>query len=167
MRGSENTQKKTMSAEDEAAVAAFIERMGLSSQSDGLPRIAGRIIGFFIIHGGPTSLSELARALDVSRASISTNARMLKELGVLEATALPGDRQDYYQLAPQHYMRVLEGYVERMGALGESLAQAERELDTRHDGAQTRLADMRSFVSAARAQTRDLIDQLQQPGHTR
>ena len=146
--------------DDVQAMTAFIERMGLSAQGDGLPRIAGRIMGYFIIHGGPTSLSTLADSLAVSRASISTNARMLRDLGVLDATSVPGDRQDYYQLAPRHYVRVLEGYVQRMGALGESLAVAERDIDDRHAGAQARLADMRGFVTQARAQTRSLIRSL-------
>lgn len=147
-------------SDDERAISGFIERMGLSAQGDGLPRIAGRILGYFIVHGGPTSLSALARELRVSRASISTNARMLRDLGVLEATAVPGDRQDYYQLAPRHYLRVLEGYIERMGVLGESLSTAQAEIDDARDGAQARLADMHRFVDAARAQTRSLIDNL-------
>ena len=147
-------------SDDERAISAFIERMGLSAQGDGLPRIAGRILGYFIVHGGPTSLSALARELQVSRASISTNARMLRDLGVLEATAVPGDRQDYYQLAPRHYLRVLEGYIERMGVLSESLSTAQAEIDDGNDGAQARLADMHRFVDAARAQTRALIDNL-------
>ncbi len=147
-------------SDDERAISAFIERMGLSAQGDGLPRIAGRIMGYFIVHGGPTSLSALARELRVSRASISTNARMLRDLGVLEATAVPGDRQDYYQLAPRHYLRVLEGYIERMGVLSESLSTAQADIDDARDGAQARLADMHRFVDAARAQTRSLIDSL-------
>lgn len=154
-------------ATDQQAISAFIERMGLSAQGDGLPRIAGRILGYFIIHGGPTSLSQLAEALQVSRASISTNARMLRELGVLEATAVPGDRQDYYQLAPRHYLRVLEGYVQRMGVLGKSLGTAEAEIGDANRDAQARLADMHHFVDTARAQTRDLIEQLSSgPGHS-
>ncbi|MGN8158722.1 GbsR/MarR family transcriptional regulator [Salinisphaera sp. RV14] len=147
-------------SDDERAISAFIERMGLSAQGDGMPRIAGRILGYFIVHGGPTSLSALARELRVSRASISTNARMLRDLGVLEATAVPGDRQDYYQLAPRHYLRVLEGYIERMGVLSESLSTAQAEIDDERAGAQARLADMHRFVDAARAQTRALIDNL-------
>lgn len=141
-------------------IAAFIERMGLSAQNDGMPRIAGRMMGYFIIHGGPTSLAELATALQVSRASVSTNARILRDLGVLEATAVPGDRQDYYQLAERHYLPLLEGHVERMGAMSASLAQAERELPGGMDDARERLADMHDFINIARDHTRDLIDRL-------
>ncbi|GAB3671358.1 GbsR/MarR family transcriptional regulator [Salinisphaera aquimarina] len=142
------------------AVTAFIERMGLSAQADGLPRIAGRMLGYFIIHGGPASLAQLAIDLQVSRASVSTNARILSGLGVLEATAVPGDRQDYYRLAEQHYLRMLEGYVERMGTLRDSLARAERDLPDDWDGARERLADMHNFVDVAREHTGDLIARL-------
>lgn len=141
-------------------VAAFIERMGLSAQTDGMPRIAGRMMGYFIIHGGPTSLAQLAQSLQVSRASVSTNARILRDLGVLEATAMPGDRQDYYQLAERHYLPLLEGHVERMGTMSASLTQAERELPAGMDDARERLADMHSFIDIARDHTRDLIERL-------
>lgn len=143
-----------------AAVTAFIERMGLSAQADGLPRIAGRMLGYFIIHGGPTSLARLSTDLQVSRASVSTNARILRDLGVLEATAVPGDRQDYYQLAERHYLPMLEGYVERMGVMRDSLATAERDLPDGWDGARERLADMHNFIDVARDHTRSLIDRL-------
>ncbi|MES1923723.1 MarR family transcriptional regulator [Salinisphaera sp. T31B1] len=146
--------------ETPAAVADFIERMGLSAQADGLPRIAGRMLGYFIIHGGPASLNRLAVDLQVSKASISTNARILHGLGVLEATAVPGDRQDYYRLAERHYLRMLEGYVTRMGTLSESLAATERDLPDSWPGARERLADMHRFVDVARDHTRDLIERL-------
>jgi len=149
-------------SESNQAVSAFIERMGLAAQSDGMPRIAGRMLGYFIIHGGPASLAALADSLQVSRASVSTNARILRNLGVLEATAVPGDRQDYYQLAERHYLRLLEGYVERMGTMSTSLAQAERELPADWDGAQARLADMHHFIDNARDDIRDLIERLAQ-----
>jgi len=142
------------------AVADFIERMGMSAQADGLPRIAGRMLGYFIIHGGPASLGKLASDLQVSKASVSTNARILHGLGVLEATAVPGDRQDYYQLAERHYLRMLEGYVSRMATLRESLATAENDLPDDWDGARTRLADMHHFVDVAQDHTRDLIERL-------
>ena len=81
---------------------------------------------------------------------------------MLEATAVPGDRQDYYQLAERHYLRLLEGYVERMGTMSTSLAQAERELPANWDGAQARLADMHHFIDNARDNIRELIERLAQ-----
>ena len=146
--------------DDYDAASAFIERMGLSAQGDGLPRIAGRMMGYFIIHGGPASLAELADSLRVSRASVSTNARVLRDLGILEATTVPGDRQDYYRLAERHYVRLLEGYVQRMGTLDDSLERAQRDLPADWQAARERVADMHAFVHIAREHTRALIERL-------
>lgn len=97
-----------------ARIEDFIERMGLSLQEDGWPRIAGRMFAFFVVHGGPFSFSELAERLQISRASVSTNTRVLRGLGFIERVARPGDRQDYYQLADDPYVRLLDGYIDRM-----------------------------------------------------
>jgi len=85
----------------------FIEKVGLICERDNLPRIAGRVLGFLIVEEGAFSLRELAERLQVSRASVSTNARMLTEIGLAERVARPGDRQDYYQLAPNPFHRML------------------------------------------------------------
>lgn len=144
----------------EHAVETFIERMGLSAQADGLPRIAGRMWGYFIIHGGPSSFAELAEHLSVSRGSISTNARLLRELGIIERVAKPGDRQDYHQLADEPYDRLMAGYVARMRTTVDNIEQARSTLpDDWHD-AQQRLREMLGFYRTAMTATENLIDTL-------
>lgn len=143
--------------EADKAVETFIESMGLSAQAEGLPRIAGRMWGYFIIHGGPASFAELAEKLQVSRGSISTNARILRDLGILERVARPGDRQDYYQLADEPYDRMLEGYMERMRRTAANVEQAQRALPDDWTEPQQRLTEMRRFYRAAVATTEDLM----------
>lgn len=65
-----------------------------------MPRIAGRLVGFLMIHTGSYSLDDLAEHLQASKASVSTNARMLEEKGILIRTSSPGDRRDFYEIAP-------------------------------------------------------------------
>ena len=91
----------------------FIEQQGLSSQGDGLPRIAGRMLGLLIFDGRPYSFGDLATELQVSRGSVSTNARLLEALGAIERVTRPGDRQDYFQLSEDPYSRILDGALER------------------------------------------------------
>ena len=62
----------------------FIERMGVALDSDGLPRIAGRIFGLLLVSEDPRSLDDLAAELRVSKGSVSTNARLLEQRGLLE-----------------------------------------------------------------------------------
>lgn len=150
-------------ADPDCVAQSFIERMGLSAQADGLPRIAGRMFGYFMIHGGPSSLAVLAAELRVSRASVSTNARLLRDLGVLEATAVPGDRQVYYQLTEQHSLRMLEGYIERMETMRTDLAAAMHGLPEHWSGAQARLREMHHFIDIADEGFRDIVNRFRAP----
>lgn len=135
----------------------FIEQMGVNAQSDGLPRIAGRMMGFFIVEGGTHSFSELADKLQVSRGSVSTNVRILESFGIIERTAKPGDRQDYFRLADDPYARMLEGSIGRI-LRAERLAEKTRDaLPETATDARRRLQDMLSFHSIARTTTQDVI----------
>lgn len=83
------------------SIRNFIERMGLEAERDGMPRIGGRVLGYLVTSDEPSSLDTIAEALQVSRASISTNCRMLEQLGAADRMSLPGDRKDYYVLSPR------------------------------------------------------------------
>ena len=93
---------------DQNCVRTFVERAGLLGERDGLPRIAGRILGLLLVSPEPLALDAIAERLEVSKASVSTDARRLEERGLLERVGRPGDRKDYYQIAPLHHVRTLE-----------------------------------------------------------
>lgn len=93
---------------DENTEIEFTETLGLIVQGDGVPRIAGRLLGLFVLHGGPFSFGELAERLNVSRGSVSTNTRLLEEMGVIERVAKTGERQDFFRLASDPYLRMIE-----------------------------------------------------------
>ena len=99
------------------ATERFIEQVGLNAEADGLSRIAGRLFGALVLSDGPRSLDELAEQLGVSKASVSTDARRLLERGVVQRIGMPGDRKDYYQLAPDFLVRVIRHRVSRWRAL--------------------------------------------------
>lgn len=91
--------------------ARFVEGMGLYYERLGVPRIGGRILGLLMIAERPLTLDDMARALKVSRASISTNARMNVAVGMVEHVSLPGDRRDYYTFSPGAWTRRIETAV--------------------------------------------------------
>ena len=62
----------------------FIERMGIYFEHLELPRITGRILGLLMVADRPLSLDNMAAALQVSRASASTNIRMAIHFGAAE-----------------------------------------------------------------------------------
>ncbi len=141
----------------EAASSRFIEHMGLASEEDGLPRIAGRMWGFFVLHGGPVSFAELADQLEVSRGSISTNARILRDRGIIERVAVPGDRQDYYQLTDQPFDRMLQIYLERMRRTEVQARELRAVLPAERDAQIARLDDMIRFYQHTAAAIAELL----------
>jgi DNA-binding transcriptional regulator GbsR (MarR family) len=138
-------------------VARFVERMGLYTEAEGLPRIAGRIFGFLLVQPAACSLEDLASALGVSKASISTDTRRLEQLGLLERTSRPGDRRDYYIISQHVLPRSLDVRLERMRRFQELLDEA-RSLPLRSPTVRDRLDNL----VAAHTDMIDAVAELQQ-----
>ena len=102
----------------------FIERMGLLMEREGLTRIAGRIFGLTLVTPSPCSLDEIAETLNVSKASVSNDARLLERIGMIEQVGRPGDRRTYYQITRDSFLRSLATRVERMTTFASALADA-------------------------------------------
>jgi DNA-binding transcriptional regulator GbsR (MarR family) len=129
----------------EDAISEFVERLGLIAQADGIPRIAGRIMGLLVIHGGPFSFAELAEQLEVSRGSISTNTRLLEHLGIIERVAKRGERQDFFQIRSEPYIELMRGHLGRMHKAAEVVAEAQSKLPDDWKEPQKRLTELRDF----------------------
>jgi DNA-binding transcriptional regulator GbsR (MarR family) len=117
----------------------FVERMGLASEADGLPRIAGRIFGFLLLTPGECSLDEIAAELGVSRASVSNDARRLSQIGLIERRSRPGDRRDYYRSAPDAFRHSIERRIEGLRRF-HALIDDARALDITDEEVTARLA---------------------------
>jgi DNA-binding transcriptional regulator GbsR (MarR family) len=139
------------------AAEEFVEQMGIYAQADGLPRIAGRMFGFFIVECGPHSFSELADKLRVSRGSVSTNVRILESFGAIERTSRPGDRQDYFRLTDDPYARMLEGSLMRIQRVERLAEKTLGELPETSRDSRSRLREMLTFYALARRNTQDVM----------
>lgn len=129
----------------------FIERMGLAAETDGLSRIAGRLFGALLLSEEPRSLDDLAESLGVSKASASVDARRLLDRGVAERVGKPGDRRDYYQLAPDFFARIIRHRVARWAALHRLAAEMRERAPHQSPTIRDRfayIADVHAFVLA-------------------
>ena len=108
-------------------------------ENDGLPRIAGRIYGLMLVSEDALSLDEIAESLSVSKASVSTDTRLLERMGFIERVSKPGDRKDYYQHTEGSFERAIAERIRRMHELA-SLIESGRELATSR-AIRERLAD--------------------------
>ena len=146
----------------EAVISEFVEQLGLIGEEDGLPRIAGRILGLLVIYGGPLSFAEIAQRLQVSRGSVSTNTRLLEHFGMVERVARPGERQDYFSLAPDPYYRLMRGLSDRKRRAQAIVNKAKDALPPDWSGAKKRLASLSSFYGlvseVSETLSRDLKD---------
>ena len=124
----------TEETRDPNPIDAFIEQMGLMTQADGAPRIAGRILGLAIVENRPMSLQEMAERLQVSKASISTNARQLAQAGLLRLTTRPGSREDLYHLTRDPYRELVRSMTGRLTEKAKAITEsAERFPDEQAD----------------------------------
>lgn len=102
----------------------FVERLGLIWESQGLPRIAGRVVGYLMLQAEPLSLDQIATVLGVSKASVSNDARYLARLGLVELVTRRGDRRDYYVIAPDMPRRMTEQKLAEIERLSVALTDA-------------------------------------------
>jgi len=87
----------------------FVEEVGIVFEQTGLPRMAGRILGWLLLSNPPhQSTDELTSALMASKGSISTMTRLLIQIGLIERISLPGVRHICFRIRPgalQHLLR--------------------------------------------------------------
>lgn len=123
----------------------FIERYGLHSEADGLPRIAGRIVAYLVLSEHPCSAAELAEELKISHGSVSTNTRLLERLRFIERTTVPGDRASYYRITNDPYASILIEQLERTKQLNTMVIAAKKEIAPERVQGRRRLAEMVRF----------------------
>ena len=145
----------------------FVEEVGIVSEQTGLPRMAGRILGWLLISEPPhQSTTQLAEALMASKASISTATRLLIQIGLIERLSIPGVRHDYFRIrsdAWQHMIkRGLEDEIKMFRHLAERGLEvlSEKALLTRSN--QKWLEEMRNVYSFLEREFPLLLERLEQ-----
>jgi DNA-binding transcriptional regulator GbsR (MarR family) len=79
----------------------FIEDISLYFEQMGLPRMAGRILGVLLISNPPEqSMTDLCEVLQASKSAVSTNTRLLDEMGLIERVPSPKPRQVSFRFIP-------------------------------------------------------------------
>jgi DNA-binding transcriptional regulator GbsR (MarR family) len=137
----------------------FTERMAEIFEQEGQPPIAGRILALLLLSEEPLCLDQLAGALRVSKASASTNARLLAHFGVITRARLPGDRRDFYSVVPDLFERTtlqrLEQWQRFTAAVGEARRRVpprRRVVRARLEGYETAFAYLSGTISRSLSQ---------------
>jgi DNA-binding transcriptional regulator GbsR (MarR family) len=137
----------------------FTDRMADIFEQEGQPPIAGRILALLLMSEEPRCLDQLASALRVSKASVSTNARLLAHFGVVTRARRPGDRRDFYAVVPDLFERTtlqrLEQWHRFVAAVGEARRRVpprRRVVRARLEGYETAFAYLSGAISRSLSQ---------------
>jgi len=96
-------------SDENSDTARFVEAFGSYYAAGGLPRTAGRLIGWLMVCDPPgQSTSDLLKALGTSKSSVSTMSRLLEQVGLVDRYRKPGSRETYHRVAPGAWQMIFE-----------------------------------------------------------
>ena len=150
----------------ETPIDRFIEEMGLCAQTDGAPRIAGRILGYLLVEGEARTLRQMSQALKISKASASTNARLLELRGMVRRVSPAGKRGDAYQALDMPNTATIRAQAQSYRERAEIIAALAAEFPPSHDAAQVRIGHFAGFYRDTAAFIDAWMDSLGPPTHT-
>ncbi len=100
-------------------LTAFVEEVALFFDQAGMPRIAGRILGYLLVCDPPyRSATQLSEELGASKGSVSTMVRMLRNTGLVEPAPVPGERATYLRIRDDGFEGVFEQQIRQVSAFG-------------------------------------------------
>ncbi len=137
----------------------FVEDVGLFFEQEGLPRMAGRILGWLLLSDPPhQSTDELAQVLQASKGSISTMTRLLIQADLVERVALPGMRRDHFRLRPGAWSHMIKQELFRACATRQLAERGLELLDSRDAALIDRLKEMRDLYAFLEKEYPALLD---------
>lgn len=130
------------------ARADFIEKIGVIAQSEGLPRIAGRVLALLLYDGERVSFGQLADALKVSRGSVSSSVRILESQQLIKRVAKAGERQDYFQVVENAFANMIEASATRVRRAAADIEESLKNIPVSEKGPRERVASYAAFYRA-------------------
>ena len=135
----------------------FAEEMGIVGEQVGMPPMVARVLGWLLICDPPQqSISEMAAALDVSRASISIATRLLEAPGWIRRTPVPGARGYFFEIIPDSFTRMPA--AETFGLLRRTLEKGLAALPEPAGERADRLREAHSFYAYVESEVPKLIE---------
>ncbi|WP_158888358.1 GbsR/MarR family transcriptional regulator [Amycolatopsis anabasis] len=104
----------------EEEVLEWVERVASFCADEwGLAPITGRIFGWLLICDPPEqSAADIAAAIGASRASLTSNMRLLLAIHLVRKVSRPGERTTYYRIEDDAWTKVVRGKLIGLAAFG-------------------------------------------------
>ncbi|MEX1045189.1 MAG: hypothetical protein WEC73_03590 [Chthoniobacterales bacterium] len=123
-----------------------------------LPRSVGQIYGLLFAKGEKLTLDDLVQQLGISKGSASQGLRVLRGVGAVRVSHIPGDRKDYFE-AETELPTLIRGFLRdqlavKMEHADERLARLQAAVDdpanAAPDGLSVRVERLQSWHNKAR-----------------
>jgi DNA-binding transcriptional regulator GbsR (MarR family) len=139
---------KKIEDDSSASKQHFAEDVGLTFEEEGMPRMAGRMLGWLLVSESPhVTLQDLAVVLHASKGSISTMSRLLMRMGLIERVSLPGERRDYIRLKPGSWSEWFGEEVSKISVLRQLAEHGLELLESKSSASRERLEEMRDLFA--------------------
>ena len=143
---------------------SMLDGLGKLADYFGYNKVLGKMYGALLLSPVPMSLDDLMAHLDISKASVSMNMRMLENIGLAREVWVRGDRRKYYEAESDLWraltnvlgsrelrdvnqaLGVLETNIERLRTGADAMSDDERELAHFYVG---RIDQMKDFFRLA------------------
>src|SRR5262245_53099642 len=76
---------------------SMLDGLGQLADYFGYNKVIGKMYGALLLSPNPMSLDDLMNHLEVSKASVSMNMRLLENLGIVKEVWVRGDRRKFYE----------------------------------------------------------------------
>lgn len=126
----------------------FADKLGRFFEKNGLPRMAGRVMGYLLTSApAEQTFDEIVAAVAASRSSVSVATQLLVRLEFVERFGIPEDRRDRYRVRNNVWAVMLRQDISAAKELKELAEGALRSMKgAKGDGA-VRLHVMRDFYT--------------------
>jgi len=136
---------------------SMLEGLGQLADYFGYNKVMGKMYGALLLSPDPMSLDDLVEHLDVSKASVSMNMRMLENLGIVREVWVRGDRRKFYE-AESDFWKILTNVLGSREL--RDVNQALEVLDTSVNNLQAGVPTMKADDQALAAFYMGRIDQM-------
>ena len=140
----------------------FIEDISLYFEQMGLPRMAGRILGVLLISNPPEqSMTDLCEILQASKSAVSTNARLLDEMGLIERVPSPIPRQVSFRFTPGGWVTFMRMRLRLMASLHQIAEHGLELLQDEDPAMRARLQEAHDMFSLIEEQLPALLERVE------
>ncbi|MCP4357697.1 MAG: MarR family transcriptional regulator [Chloroflexi bacterium] len=137
----------------------YVEEFGLYYEQFGLPRTAGRVLGWLLVCDPPRqTMNELVEVLQVSKSSISSASRVLIQTGLADRISLPGKRRDYYRINEDAWIRGWELQIQQAPQMRQMAERGLALLDSESDIRKKRLVEMHELYTFMEVESPKLLN---------